>query len=77
MYADKKLNLTRILVPYSHLLCKSTLAAMEPGTVLEIRVRDPDTLNDLLMILEHSGDRLIAQKEQGDSYLLWVQKIRD
>jgi TusA-related sulfurtransferase len=74
MQADEKLDLCGIIAPYSFLLCKSTLASMRPGTILEVHLSDPDTLEDLLIILNRSGEKIITRVQHGDRTCFWVQK---
>jgi len=74
MRADEKLDLCGVLEPYCLLMCKSTLASMKPGAVLEIHLRDPETLKDLLTILERSQEIVLAEMQREDHTCLWVQK---
>jgi TusA-related sulfurtransferase len=71
---DQQLDISGVLIPFSLVLCKSTLARMATGAVLEIRLQDRDTLQDLLMILNRSGDQILAWEQQNDAYCLWVRK---
>jgi hypothetical protein len=43
MRSDEKLDLCGILKPCCLLQCKSVLASMKPGSVLEVRIGDPET----------------------------------
>lgn len=74
MQANKRLDLKGVVIPICFFVCKSTLAAMSPGDVLEVCLRDPDILNDLLTIIEHSGDKLMSLDETDEGYFLWIQK---
>jgi len=74
MKADEKLDLRNIGVPFCLLTCKSTLASMKPGSVLEVRVQDPESLKDLLTILTRSGELIVAQEERQGCTYLWVEK---
>ena len=74
MEADEKLDLRGLIAPCSFLLCKSRLASMKTGAVLELRVSDPETLKDLLTILDRSGDRIVARIQNADRTCLWVEK---
>jgi TusA-related sulfurtransferase len=75
MHADEKLDLCGIPEPYCLLMCKSALIALRPGAVLEIQLRDPATLQDLVTILGRSGDTVIGRDKRGDCYRIWVQKV--
>ena len=63
-----------MVIPFSLALCKSTLAQMAAGAVLEIRLCDHDTLQDLLIIVERSGDDVLAWEKHEEYYQVWVQK---
>lgn len=63
-----------MLIPFSLALCKSALARMTAGGVLEICLRDRDTLQDLLIIVERSRDDVLAWEKHDDCYYLWVRK---
>jgi TusA-related sulfurtransferase len=74
MKSDQRLDISRVLIPFSLALCKSTLTQMAAGAILEICLRDHDTLKDLLIILERSGDDILAWEKQDDCFYLWVRK---
>jgi TusA-related sulfurtransferase len=74
MRSDQRLDLSGEVIPFSLALCKSTLAQMSAGAVLEIRLRDRETLQDLVMIVERAGDGVLAWEKHEEHYLLWVQK---
>ena len=74
MRADQRLDISGVVIPFSLALCKSALAQMAAGAVLEIRLRDHDTLQDLLIIVERSGDDVLAWEKHEEYYQLWVQK---
>ena len=74
MRSDQRLDLSGLVIPFSLALCKSTLAQMAAGAILEIRLRDRETLQDLVMIVERSGDGVLAWKKHDEYYQLWVQK---
>lgn len=74
MKSDQQLDISGQVIPLSLALCKFTLAQMNPGEILEIRLRDPDTFQDLLIIMERSGDRLLSWEKHEEYYSLWVRK---
>jgi TusA-related sulfurtransferase len=74
MKSDQRLDISGVVIPFSLVLCKGTLARMAPGAVLEIRLRDQQTLQDLLIIVERSGDHVMAWERHDDNCFLWVQK---
>ncbi len=74
MRSDQQLDLSGIVIPFSLVLCKGALARMAPGGVLEIRLRDHETLRNLLIIVERSQDRVLAWERREEDCCLWVQK---
>lgn len=72
--SDQRLDLSGVVIPFSLAICKYTLAQMAAGVVLEVHLRDHDTLQDLLIILKRSGDQVLAWEKHGEDYYLWVQK---
>ncbi len=72
--ADEQLDLCGLIAPYCLLLCKAKLASMPSGTVLEIRVGDPETVRDLLMVLDRSGEKVVARLQSGETTHIWIQK---
>ena len=74
MRSDERLDISGVVMPISLVLCKYTLARMAAGAVLEIRLRDYDTLQDLLIIAERSGDHVLSWEKQDEYYYLWLRK---
>jgi TusA-related sulfurtransferase len=74
MRSDQQLDISGVVSPISLALCKAALAPMAVGAVLEIRLRDEETLRDLLMIVERSRDRVLAWERHEEDYCVWVQK---
>lgn len=75
--SDQQLDISGVVIPFSLVLCKAALARMPAGAVLHIRLQDLETLQDLLIILERSGDRVLDRQQQGNYYHVWVQKVLD
>jgi TusA-related sulfurtransferase len=74
MKADQQLNICEEVIPVSLALCKSALAQLADGAVLEIHLRDRGTLEDLQMIVERCGDQILAWENREEYYSLWVRK---
>lgn len=72
--SDKYLDISGVVSPFSLILWKSTLARMEAGAILEVRLQDRDTLQDLLMILNRSEDQLLGWEQHHEGYYLWVRR---
>jgi len=77
MKADQRLDISEVLIPISLALYKSALTRMAAGKVLEICLGDRETLQDLLIIVERSGDDILAWEKQDDCYHVWVRKNLD
>ena len=77
MESDQQLDISGVTTPFSLALCKSTLCRMAAGGVLKICLTDHDTLQDLLIIVERSGDDVLAWERQDDCYYLWVRKNKE
>lgn len=73
--SDEILDISGVMMPFGLVLCKAALARLAQGEILEIRLQDDDTLKDLLIILERSGDRVLAWEQRGRHYHVWVQKL--
>ncbi|MFA4903273.1 MAG: sulfurtransferase TusA family protein [Desulfobaccales bacterium] len=76
MKSDQNLDISGVLIPFSLALYKSTLAQMAAGAILKICLSDRDTLRDLLIIVERSGNDVLAWEKQDDCYNVWVRKDR-
>jgi TusA-related sulfurtransferase len=74
MKSDQQLDISGVLIPFSLALCKSALTRMAGGGVLEICLRDRETLQDLLIIVERSRDDILAWEKQDECYHVWVRK---
>ncbi len=74
MKADQQLDICAEVTPVSLAICKCTLARLASGAVLEIRLRDRDTLEDLLLIVDRSEDKVLAWEDREEHFSLWVQK---
>ncbi len=74
--SDQRLDLSGDVIPFSLAHCKAALAQLAPGEVLEIRLGDYETLQDLLIIVERSGDRVLAWERQAGYCSLWVEKCQ-
>lgn len=76
MQVERILDLCGVLAPYCLLLCTSELAQMQPGAILEVHLRDPETIEDLLTILDRSGEAVVAREQHEDRTCVWVRKGR-
>lgn len=47
---------------------------MQRGAVLEIHVDDPETVRDLLIVLDRSDEKVAARMQRGEVTHIWIQK---
>jgi TusA-related sulfurtransferase len=74
MEPDQRLDLCGVIEPCCFLMCKSALASMRRGKVLEIFLGDPETVRDLVTIFERSGETVLACEKLEDRYRLLVRR---
>lgn len=74
MPSNSKLNLKGILSPICLLKCKSVLAGMNSGDVLEIALQDPDVVGQLTKIIQRSQDQVVKSQKKGDHYQVHIRK---
>jgi TusA-related sulfurtransferase len=74
MSAKLELNLLEIMAPVCLLKCKSALEAMKPGNALEVLLQDPEVVEDLIKIIDRSGDKLVKVGMEGNHYRIRIEK---
>ena len=74
MPSNSELNLLGIAWPMSLLKFNCALNDMCSCDVLEVIARDPDVVENIVMIVERSGDTLINQLKDGGIYHLSIEK---
>jgi tRNA 2-thiouridine synthesizing protein A len=68
------LDLIGDVSPICLLKCKSALARLNPGEVLEVMVRDQEVVESLSMILKQSQDSMEAFFKEGEGYRISIRK---
>ncbi len=68
------LDLRGVISPLNLLKCKNTLKAMEQGEIMEVILADADVIQDLLMIVERSTDKVVYQNKKADYICLGIKK---
>ncbi|MFC1829146.1 sulfurtransferase TusA family protein [Thermodesulfobacteriota bacterium] len=71
---SKELDLIGVISPVCILKCKSELARMNAGSILEVLLQDPEVVEELIKIVQRSKDRVIKSKQEGDHYRIWLKK---
>jgi TusA-related sulfurtransferase len=74
MTSKNRMDLRGVISPLNLLKCKSCLAAMDKGDVLEVLLTDVDVVQDLKMIVQRSSDRVVYTKKQFDCVCLGIEK---
>ena len=74
MPSKSKLDLCGGAWPVCLLKFKSALNDLCSCDVLEVLAQDPDVVDNIIMIVERSEDKLIEQRKEGEIYRLSVEK---
>ena len=79
MASVQKINLIGVGWPVCLLECQNALNALHTGEELEVKVQDPEVLQELIMIAERSGKHRVSHHHEGDCYRIhiWRQQRRD
>jgi TusA-related sulfurtransferase len=72
--ADSTLDASRVVFPFSLVLCKAALERLAPGQILAVLVSSRPTLEDLVTILSRGGNIILGWEAHGSGFRLWVQK---
>lgn len=75
MSSNSELDLTGIVWPMCLLEFKRALLGLKSKGIMEVLIRDPDVVDQLLMIVEHSENRLIKRQMEGERVRLCIQKM--
>jgi TusA-related sulfurtransferase len=74
MNSKNEINLIGVISPVCLLKCKSTLAGMNSGDMLEILLQDPEVVDELIKIVERSNDRVVSKQRDSDHYRVTIRK---
>ena len=74
MSSRTEVDLCGIAWPMCLLQFKNVLNGLCPCDVLEILTQDPAVVENIIMIVDRSADRLIHQQKDGEIYRLSVEK---
>jgi TusA-related sulfurtransferase len=47
---------------------------MNPGDILMISMRDPDAVEDLVMIVDRSDDQIVQTEKENDFFRIHIRK---
>jgi TusA-related sulfurtransferase len=75
MTANFELNLIGVVSPFCLLEFKAALSRLRPGQILEILIRDPEVMRDLVRLVDHSPDRLLGSEKIGKTFRLVVKRV--
>jgi len=76
MEGRKRLNLLDVAEPICLLMCKRSIEGMRDGDVLEILMRDPVAVENLVKVVERSSDQVLGSKRQGDHFRIEIRRRR-
>ena len=68
------MDLIGVVSPVCLLKCKSVLARMSAGDVLEIFLQDFEVVEELIKIIQPSKDQVISNELERDHYRICVKK---
>jgi TusA-related sulfurtransferase len=68
------LNLLDVAEPICLLMCKRTMEGMRHGEVLEVFMRDPEAVENLVRVVERSRDEVLGLKRRGDHFHIEIMK---
>ncbi len=74
MTTQSELNLIGVFVPICLMKCKSALNSLQSGETLDVLIADPDVVDELIKIIERSGDQVISRRKESNHYRLRIQK---
>jgi TusA-related sulfurtransferase len=74
MPSKSELDLVGIAWPVCLLKFKCALNDLCACDVLEVIARDPDVVENIILIVDRAGDTLINQHREGEIYRLSVEK---
>ncbi len=75
MLSKPELNLVGVVWPVCLLQCSSELNRLYAGEEIDVLVRDPNVLKELLIIIERSSDHLVTTSKEGECYRLHILKL--
>ncbi|UCG14429.1 MAG: sulfurtransferase TusA family protein [Deltaproteobacteria bacterium] len=74
--ARSEVNLVGVAWPVCLLEFKGALESLYPHGVLEVLVRDPEVVKNIITIVGHSQNKLIDQRIEGDIHRICIQKAQ-
>ncbi len=79
MASVRKINLIGVGWPVCLLECQNALNALDTGEELEVKVQDPEVLQELVMIAERSGRHRVSHHHEGTCYRIhiWRKQPRE
>ena len=69
-----EIDLTYTLSWLGLLECMSALSRMAPGEILEVLLKDPEAVGNLVRILKRSRNQVLQSKSEGTYYRVCIQK---
>ena len=74
MTTKLEINLIDTVSWLSLLKCKDVLSKMSMGDVVEVLIKDPEVIEDLVKIINRSQDQLLQTISEEDHYRIRIKK---
>jgi TusA-related sulfurtransferase len=74
MISNTELDLTGIVWPMCLLEFKRALIGLRSRGMMEVLVQDPEVAEQLILIVEHSENKLVNQQKEGETVRLFILK---
>jgi TusA-related sulfurtransferase len=74
MAGRKRLNLLDVAEPICLLMCKRTIESIRQGEVLEVFMRDPEAVENLVKVMACSRDEVPGLKRRGDHFHIEIRR---
>lgn len=71
---DVEVDASGLSCPLPMLKCKKALNQLASGQVVQVIATDPGAPADFVDFAKHSGHRLLSSEQQGDRWVLRVQR---
>ena len=74
MAGTKRLNLLDVAEPICLLMCKRTIEGMRRGDILEVFMRDPEAVENLVKVVARSPDEVLALERRGNHFRIEIRR---
>ncbi|KZY62279.1 hypothetical protein A3742_05155 [Oleiphilus sp. HI0071] len=75
MEFNQELDATGLLCPEPVMMLHEKMPDMESGEILKVLATDPSTTRDIPQFCRFLGHTLLAQEEEGDLFVYFIQRV--